>query len=323
MAKKPAWSWQFAPDQLQFVKQLPPLDQITPEWAWGGSTGKGVRVGIIDSGVDNEHPMVDGRVMGYARFAERPDGTIVTYDDAHEDSYGHGTACAGIIRTVAPDVEIHSIKVLGAFLSGKGTVFAAGMRWAVEQRLDVVNLSLGSTKRDFFAIFHELADQAYFNRVMFCTAANNMPVPSFPSLYAAVFSVASTDDRDPYTFYYNPSPPVEFGAPGIEVRVAWVDKGYITATGNSYACPHITGLIAKILGKHPGLTPFQVKTILWACAANVRYTAEELGIPEKIARLKAEEEARIAAEAAEAEAAQAAAAAAAPAPETQAASAGG
>ncbi len=276
--RKPAWTWQFARDQLQFLRPIPPLDSITAEWAWGGSTGRGVRVGIIDSGVDNTHPAVDGHVVGYAAFRETAEG-IVTVSEPHEDSYGHGTACAGIIRTLAPDVEIYSIKVLGGFLSGKGSIFAAGMRWAIEQRLDVVNLSLGSTKRDFYALFHELTDQAYFNRVVFVTAANNMPVPSFPSVYASVFSVASNEEQDPYRYFYNPNPPVEFGAPGIEVRVAWLDHGYITATGNSYAAPHITGLCAKILGKHPGLTPFQLKTILWACAANVRHTAEELGIP--------------------------------------------
>jgi subtilisin family serine protease len=73
----------------------------------------------------------------------------------------------------------------------------------------------------------------------------------------------------PYLFYYNPEPPVEFGAPGIDVRVAWAEGGWITATGNSFAAPHITGIVAKILGKHPGLTIFQVKTVLRALSANV------------------------------------------------------
>src|SRR5262249_5046810 len=123
----------------------------------------------------------------------------------------------------------------------------------------------------------ELADQAYFHRVTFVTAANNMPVPSFPSVYASVISVACNEEKDPYRFFYNPEPPVEFGAPGIEVRVPWLEKGYLTATGNSYACPHIPGICAKILGKHPGLTPFQLKTVLWATAYNVRHTREELG----------------------------------------------
>jgi subtilisin len=136
--------------------------------------------------------------------------------------------------------------------------------------MDVCNVSMGTTKKNFFGLLHNLADRAYFQKTMLVTAANNMPVPSFPSLYASVISVASHEGLDdPRLFYYNPEPPVEFGAPGIDVRVAWADGGWITATGNSFAAPHITGIVAKILGKHPGLTLFQMKTILRALSANM------------------------------------------------------
>jgi subtilisin family serine protease len=104
--------------------------------------------------------------------------------------------------------------------------------------------------------------------MMLVSAVNNVPSPSYPSLYSSVFSVASHSRNDPFSFDYNPSPPVEFGAPGIDVDVAWENGSRITATGNSFAAPHITGVIAKILGKHPELTPFQMKTILFALADN-------------------------------------------------------
>jgi subtilisin family serine protease len=152
---------------------------------------------------------------------------------------------------------------------GRGLVFAAGLRWAIDNKMHVCNLSLGTSKKDFFALFHELADMAYFRQVVLVTAANNRPVLSFPSMYAAVLSVAAHDGKNPYEWYYNPTPPVEFGAPGIDVRVAWADGSWITGTGNSYAAPHITGLVARIVEAHPGLTIFQIKTILRALAANV------------------------------------------------------
>jgi subtilisin len=104
---------------------------------------------------------------------------------------------------------------------------------------------------------------------MLVSAVNNLPAPSYPSLYASVVSVAAHTGKDPFTYYYNPAPPVEFGAPGIDLRVAWNNKQYLTSTGNSFAAPHISGIIALIRSKHPDLTPFQVKTVLWACAANV------------------------------------------------------
>jgi subtilisin len=264
---RPAYSAPFAPDALEEVRQIEPIDSISREWAWVGGTGKGVKVAVIDSGIDANHQDV-GEVAGYVSISEGSDG--LTYlSEPHEDVYGHGTACAAIIRRVAPECELYSVRVLGPNLSGRGAVFAAGLRWAIEHDMHVCNLSLGTTKRDFYGTFHELADQACFHNVMLVTAANNMPVPSFPSVYASVISVASHEELDPYLFYYNPRPPVEFGAPGIDVRVAWKDGGYVTSTGNSYAAPHIAGIIAKILGKHPELTVFQMKTVLRALAGNV------------------------------------------------------
>jgi subtilisin len=163
---------------------------------------------------------------------------------------------------------LYSVKILGARLTGRGPTLAAGLRWAIEQGMQVINLSLGSTNKEYSAIFYELTDAAYFKDIVLVTAANNMPVTSFPSLYASVISVASHAGQDPYEFYYNPAPPVEFGAPGVNVTVAWLGGQQRTLTGNSFAAPHISGLVAKILGKYPGLTPFLVKTILHATARN-------------------------------------------------------
>jgi subtilisin len=67
---------------------------------------------------------------------------------------------------------------------------------------------------------------------------------------------------------YNPRPPVEFGAPGVNVEVAWQNGRTVHATGNSFACPHVAGLVTRLLGKHPGLTPFEVKTVLRSLASN-------------------------------------------------------
>ncbi len=266
---RPAWNQQFAPDPLQTLTPIPPLDQITSEWAWGGSDGEGAKVAVIDSGIDADHPAVGGNIGGYVAVTDGPLG-LLHDTESHEDSYGHGTACAGIIRSISPGCELYSIKVLGTRLTGCGTTFTAGLRWAIENGIDACNISMGTTKRNFFGALHDLADKAYFRNTLLVTAANNMPNPSFPSLYSSVISVASHDESgDPYRFYYNPRPQVEFGAPGIDVRVAWADGGWITATGNSFAAPHITGVAAKILGKHPGLTLFQMKTVLRALSANM------------------------------------------------------
>jgi subtilisin family serine protease len=66
----------------------------------------------------------------------------------------------------------------------------------------------------------------------------------------------------------NPRPPADFGAPGLDIEVAWLNGGHIVTTGNSFAAPHVTGLVARMLSKHPHLTPYQVKAVLRAAAIN-------------------------------------------------------
>ena len=248
----PAWSWQFAPTQLTGVRGLARNQPITREWAWDGATGAGVKVAVIDSGIDAGHPAV-GAVHGYVSVSEQA-GKIVYDEVPHGDAYGHGTACAGIIRALAPDCELYSVKVLGADLTGRGVIFAAGLRWAIDHGMQVCNLSLSTGRSEFFGLFHELADLAYFRRIPLVCAANNAPGASYPSLYGIVLSVAAHEGQDPERFDVNPSPPVEFGAPGLDVRVAWVNGGYLTATGKSFAAPHITCLVTRLLGKHPDLS---------------------------------------------------------------------
>jgi subtilisin family serine protease len=267
---KPAWAWQFEPGTLP---DAPPLDAdgpITSEWAWAGATGAGVKVAVVDSGIEATHPNV-GEVQGGVALAYDVDvpGGIKVTEGPHEDLFGHGTACAGIIRAIAPDCELYSVRVLGERLTGKGEVFAAGIRWAIDHGMQVLNLSLSTGARAHFGRFHQVVDAAYFGRTMLVSAISNVRGASYPSEFAGVFSVASTEGRDPFVFAYNPNGPAEWGAPGIDLDVAWLGGSTIRATGNSFAAPQIAGLIALILSKHPGLTPFQVKTILAACASNV------------------------------------------------------
>jgi hypothetical protein len=96
--------------------------------------------------------------------------------------------------------------------------------------------------------------------------------------------VASNLSRDPFRFHFNPDPPTEFLARGIDVDVAWGGGGRVYATGNSYAAPHIAGIAALIKSKHPELRPFQLKTVLWATAANVREAPEIAGRISRVLR---------------------------------------
>ena len=134
--------------------------------------------------------------------------------------------------------------------------------------MQVVNLSLSTHREAYLPLLHGIVDAAYFGGSMLVCAVNNTAGPSYPAQFAGVISVAAHERHDPFGFDYNPSPPVEFGAPGIDVDVAWRGGGNLTVTGNSFAAAHMAGLVARILGKHPDLTPFQIKTVLHALADN-------------------------------------------------------
>jgi subtilisin len=263
----PAWSLPAeAVDGITLPEVWP--GEITRDWAWGGAAGAGVRICVLDSGVETDHPLV-GEIQQSVAISIQGDEVIVEEQDTAGDLCGHGTACAGIIRSLAPNCELASVRVLGAGYTGSGTVLLEGLRWAIEQGYDVINMSLSTTKQKFAGLLHELADSAYFRRTMLVASAHNMPVESYPWRFSSVISVGSHEQEDPFAYYYNPNPPVEFFARGVDVDVAWLGGGSIKATGNSFATPALSGIAALVLGKHPGLTPFQVKTVLYLISSNV------------------------------------------------------
>jgi subtilisin family serine protease len=261
----PAWSDPFADDRRADLRRDPPLGRLDREWAFGDGRGRGVTVAIIDSGVEGDHPALDGALRRSVRVDLSGEAAVVLDDEA-VDVVGHGTACASIIHGLAPEAELVSIRVLGPDNRGRGMAFAGGLEWAIGEGVDVVSLSLSSRSEAMFAVFHDLADRAYFAGTLLVCAANNVPVASYPSLFSAVVSVAAHDVREPDVWFYNPRPPVEFGAYGLDVDVAWKDGGRIVATGNSFAAPHIAGYAARIRAAHPEASPFEIKTILAATA---------------------------------------------------------
>ena len=251
-------------------------DGIQPENLWAGRTGRGVRVAVVDSGIDTEHPDLKGKVKESVE-AVAEDGKIDFRPSTSGDQAGHGTACAGIIASVAPEAELYSVKVLGPKASGSGDMFLVGLDYAIKQKFRIINLSLGTTKRDFFAPLHDLLDRAYQSGCIVVSAANNLPYPSYPSIFSSsVVSVVKRSGGDPFNFGYRYGQVIEMVAPGVEVTTAWPGGGHRQLTGNSFACPYVVGIIALIVEAYPNLTPFQVKSILYTIAQRNRERAAAL-----------------------------------------------
>lgn len=229
-------------------------------------TGKAVSVAVIDSGIDENHPDLKGKIFESVE-ARRDYKKIVFEQTESGDSSGHGTACAGIITKIAPDASLYSIKVLGESGFGDGHAFLAGLEYAIKNQIKIINLSLGTTKPQFFSPLHDLIDRAYQAGCIVVAAANNLPQPSFPSVFSSsLISVSKNEETDAWKFGFRYGEIIELTAPGVNIKTAWLGGGYRTLTGNSFACPHISGIIALLLESDPQLTPFEVKSILYTLA---------------------------------------------------------
>ncbi len=263
----PAWSLIGSAPAVSELA-FPPGREAAREWAWGGSTGEGVTVCVLDSGIEPGHPQV-GDIARAVVVEGDADGYCQVRDEAPCDPAGHGTACAGIIRRVAPGCALMSVRVLSARAAGQSEVLLAGLTWAMANGADVINLSLSTRRSHAYRPLSELADSAYFQGKIIVASAHNEPVISFPWSFASVISVASHSEPGDDVFYINPEPPVEIYGPGVRQRAAWKGGREAVLSGNSLAAPHIAGRCALILSKHRNLRPFEVKSILWQTANNI------------------------------------------------------
>ena len=230
-------------------------------------TGKGVRVAILDTGVEAEHPALQGSVKTcYDVVVQGRRPEVVEANPG--DPVGHGTACAGIIHELAPEAELYSVRVIGSNASGTVDQLVAGMQWAVEQKMEVINLSLGTVQRRMEQQIRELVDRAYFEGLIMVGAANNQNLPSFPSDLAALVGVDNQSFKDPMQFNFRLGQAVEVVAHGIYVNAPAPGGKFRLFTGTSFACPHVTGLVARLRSTMPELRPFHVKTLLWCLRHN-------------------------------------------------------
>jgi subtilisin family serine protease len=255
------------PNPVSFTDQLVDTELTHGfDEAWRSCTGRGVTVAIIDSGIDTTHYDLKDRIKA-AYEAERQGNRIIFRDSESGDAAGHGTACAGIVARIAPDAEIQSIKVLGAEGIGDGYSFLSGLEFAINKRFRIINLSLGTTKPQFTAPLRDLLDRAYQAGCIVVAAANNLPQPSFPSVFSSsLIAVSKNAETDPFKFGFRFGEVVELTAPGVNVRTTWTKNSYKTITGNSFACPHISAILALLLERYPELKPFQAKAALFAIA---------------------------------------------------------
>jgi subtilisin family serine protease len=252
--------------------------QLDPHEFLRGATGRGVKVAVVDSGVDSSHPDLAGHVKGGVVVVETG-GQVEFRPYDGKDAAGHGTGCAGVIARLAPEAEIYSVRVLSCigvgadgykYAGGKPRHMIYGLVWAIEN-CHVINVSNGllvSEGTAFFDAFYKLVEKAYYNDRVVVAAGENQGLPSYPSVFSNVIPVYWGSFKDPLQFAYQlrPNTFTEFLANGSYVKVPQPGGGHIYEIGSSFAAPHISAICALILSKFPGLKLFQIKTLLYGMA---------------------------------------------------------
>jgi hypothetical protein len=217
----------------------------------GGNKGAGVKVAIIDSGIDYNHDDLDANYKGGWDF--------VNNDDDPMDDAGHGTHVAGTVAAednafgvvgVAPEAHLYGLKVLGSNGSGYYSDIIAALDWAVENGIEVTNNSYGSSGDPGQAVKAAFDSAAAAGILNVCAAGNSGNPPGkgdnviYPARYASCIAVGATDQSDSRARFSSTGPDLDISAPGVSIHSTLLGGGYGTKSGTSMACPHVAGTLA-------------------------------------------------------------------------------
>lgn len=252
-------------DYVARIAELPDDPYLGAQWgltrifapeAWTLSAGAGVRVAVIDTGVDAGHPDLQGQVLpGYDFVNEDPD----PFDD-----HGHGTRMAGIVAAVAnnavgisgvaPQAALLPVKVLDGQGYGAYSAVASGIIYAVDQGARVLNLSLSGAVQS--AVLQDAVDYATARGVLVVAAAGNdgSDFPAYPAAARGAVAVSATDETDAHPGFSNYGNWIDLAAPGVNIITTSAGRGYSSSSGTSPAAAFASAVFALVLAAEPTLT---------------------------------------------------------------------
>ena len=210
--------------------------------------GEGVKVAIIDSGIDCSHEILQRVTAGICfEFSE---GNVLTSQD-YRDTSGHGTAVASIIKKKAPGTELYAIKIFDQSLIVEQKILIESIRWAIDQNVDIINLSLGTTDAQVKQALLDICQVATKKGIAIVAAEHNSGQESYPAYFSNVIGVKAGEIKGRYNYLFRAGESIECIAPGTTQRVLWVGGREHIVEGSSFAAPHITGIIALIRQAFP------------------------------------------------------------------------
>lgn len=241
-----------------------------------GYTGSGVKVAVLDTGIDCSHEdlVVSG---GYSVFDDADN------NDPCYDGNGHGTHVAGTVAAVdntlgvigvAPQADLYAVKVLNNDGSGSYSGIAEGIEWAIQNDMDIINMSLGGSQSS--SILEDYSNLAYNEGLLLVAAAGNDGNPGgnndsvgYPAKYESVIAVAAIDEDNNRATFSSTGPAVELSAPGVNVLSSIPGDSYDYYNGTSMASPHVAGVAALVWAEKSSLTNVELRELLQATAINL------------------------------------------------------
>lgn len=231
-------------------------------------SGRHTKVAILASGIDARHPKL-ARVGGGIEFAVNKAGRVVSgVGTALTDRVGHGTACAGIVHRIAPSAEIISVCVCDEVLAVDGQLLLAALRWALEQRVDIISLSLGCIEAELKGELAAACREAVAQRVIVVAAARCGEFSNYLAQLSDTIGVVGGQVRGYGAYYYRADAEIECIARGDKQRVCWLDRREATLQDSRFAVPHMAGTIALLREKEPQANLAQIRMLLAEYALN-------------------------------------------------------
>ena len=257
------------------AETVPPgVSQIGAPQAWDASRGQGIKVVILDTGIDARHPDLAPNVKGAVSFVP---------DETPHDGNGHGTHAAGIVAAaetgagiigVAPAASLYNVKVLANSGSGQWSWMISGIQWCISNRMDIVSIQFGAASMP--TAVELICNAAWAKGLLVIATAGvggpDMGTVAAPARFKNVIAVSAVDSADVITRFSGRGPEVELCAPGINVLSTKPGGEYQSWSGTAGACAHVSGAAAVAWGSHR----FATNVEIWNLMAG---TARPLGTP--------------------------------------------
>ena len=260
------------------------IDRIRAPLAWDISKGKGVKVAVLDSGIDFTHPDIAPNYKGGISF--------VSSETSPKDFNRHGTHVAGTIGAakndfgvigVAPSAYLYAVKVLGSNGSGNWSWLIAGIDWCINNGIHVINMSLGGSSAP--TALQTMCDLAWNKGLILVAAAGNEDgadaddTVGYPAKYKSVIAVSNITDTNVLSPSSSRGPKVELCAPGTNILSTVPGGGFSSLTGTSMASPHVAGTAALALSTHRWPPSGMANNT--AIRRLLALTADNLGVPNR------------------------------------------